>query len=179
MRKGNYMDSAEFWSYVERARTESPDSVASQAEELRRVLRESSAESVAAFDIAFIERTLELYTWDLWGVASQLLGGCSDDSFADVRSWVVAQGREFFESCRDDPMVLAGGHLDDPEETGEAEHLSYVAAEVYTELTGRSIDEDYPDRPSPVPAESPEGAPWDEDDDDALSERFPGIVPLL
>jgi Protein of unknown function (DUF4240) len=39
------------------------------------------------------------YSWDLWGAAYILLGGCGDDMFDYFRAWLVSQGRAVFEAA--------------------------------------------------------------------------------
>lgn len=55
-------------------------------ENLRGELRKSTQQEIVAFDQRFALKTQALYTWELWGVAYLLLGGCSDDEFTDVRT---------------------------------------------------------------------------------------------
>ena len=70
-------------------------------------------QEIAAFHVAFAAHRDELYSWDLWGAAYLLMGGCSDDCFTDFRSWIVAQGQAYFEAVRSDPQALADGRLED------------------------------------------------------------------
>jgi len=39
----------------------------------------------------------EAYTWELWGVAYLINGGCSDYSFMDFRGSLIAMGKEIFD----------------------------------------------------------------------------------
>ena len=47
-----------------------------------------------------------MYTWDLWGVAYILKGGCSDDGFEYFRAWLIARGRDFVAQALADPEGL-------------------------------------------------------------------------
>lgn len=125
--------------------------------------------------MAFVRRNLELYSWDVWAAAESLIGWCSEDVFTDFRSWVVAQGREYFEACRADPAVLADGRLRDEEEVGAAEVFASVANTVYEAMTGGRIEDDYPAHPSVYDVGEPAG---DRMDDEAIAARFSGIRPI-
>jgi len=48
------------------------------------------------------------YDANLWLGAVVILGGCGDDTFADFRCWLIAQGRSAFESALEDPDSMAG-----------------------------------------------------------------------
>ena len=105
-------------------------------------------------------------------------GGCSDDEFTDVRTWVVAQGQDFYLSCLKDPTMLANGQLRDPAEVMDAEEIRYVPDEVFMEMTGTSIEEQYRDQPTASMAgQTPAGVPWD-DYPDGLDARFPQVQAL-
>jgi hypothetical protein len=49
----------------------------------------------------------QAYDANLWLGAVVILGGCGDDRFTDFRCWLIAQGREAFESALADPDSLA------------------------------------------------------------------------
>jgi hypothetical protein len=106
------------------------------------------------------------------------MDGCSDDCFADFRSWVVAQGQDYFEAVREDPQALADGRLHHAGQLAEAEFLSYAAMDAYLEATGREIFMDFPSRPGPETATEPTGQEWDEDDEEELRARYPRLSPL-
>ncbi|MEZ6185682.1 MAG: DUF4240 domain-containing protein [Planctomycetota bacterium] len=46
------------------------------------------------------------YRNDLWAVAYTVLGGCSDDCFADFRTWLVGCGRDRYERAPRQPDSL-------------------------------------------------------------------------
>jgi hypothetical protein len=164
-----------FWDIIERTRLASGGSIQAQSAELEQCLSELPASEVAAFDAEFIRHNQELYSWDLWVAAFVLLTLCGDDCFTDFRSWVIAQGRDYFEAVREDPAALADGRLTDGEEVGEAELLSYVASDVYDRLAGRQIYDDYPDHPNVFDVDEPAGERWDEPGVDAM---HPELTPL-
>lgn len=166
------------WQIIDQAHGSSRGGAEELAEALREELRTSSQQEIVAFDQLFALKTHALYSWELWGVAYLLLGGCSDDEFTDVRTWVVAQGRDFYLSCFKDPTMLANGQLRDPAEVMDAEEIRYVPDEVFMEMTGTSIEEQYPDQPSAsTTGQAPAGVPWD-DYHEGLDARFPQVQAL-
>ncbi|MFD1211787.1 DUF4240 domain-containing protein [Arthrobacter sp. GCM10027362] len=164
-----------FWEIIERTQNASGGRIQTQTVELEHCLAELPAAEIAAFDIEFARHHDELYSWDLWGAAFLLQNGCGDDCFEYFRSWVIAQGRDYFEVVRDDPSALADGRLGDEEEVAEAELLSYVASDTYTRLTGREMWNDYPDHPGAFDIDEPSGEQWEESELEAM---FPEITPL-
>jgi Protein of unknown function (DUF4240) len=49
-------------------------------------------EEIVSFAPHFSRRMAEGYRWDLWGLAYQFNGGCSDDGFVYFRCWLLAAG---------------------------------------------------------------------------------------
>lgn len=105
-----------------------------QTAALEECMAKLPAAEIAEFDMEFARHHDELYSWALWGAAFLLQNGCGDDCFEYFRSWVIAQGPDYFEAVRDDPSALVDGRLTDEEEVAEAELLSYVAADTYAYL---------------------------------------------
>lgn len=90
------------------------------------------------------------HTWDLWGAAYIVYGGCSDDSFTDFKGGLLLQGRKVFESV-----------LDDPESLIELSEQIDLETLLDSEFGGSGTDE-------------PSGERWSEDGDD-LKNRFPRL----
>lgn len=74
-------------------------------------------------------------TWNLWGAAYVINGGCSDDCFEYFRGWLVLQGRETFERALANPDSLAVHPQ--LEGAAELEEVLYVARTVYQAKTGK------------------------------------------
>jgi hypothetical protein len=172
------MEDDSFWQILAQSRASAGGSIEDQTDSLTTALAGLPAQEIAAFDVAFTAHRDELYSWDLWGAAYLMMGGCSDDCFTDFRSWVIAQGEDYFKAVRADPQALADGRLEDAGQVGEAELLSYAAMDAYVEATGRDIFMDYPSHPGPETATEPTGQEWDEGDEDALRARYPRLNPL-
>jgi hypothetical protein len=73
------MTADKFWQIIARAGASDYDPDA-HMEALRTALRELPVEEVVAFEAAFRRYLNEAYTWDLWGAAYVIHGGCSDDA---------------------------------------------------------------------------------------------------
>ena len=113
----------------------------------------------------------DLFRWDVWGAGHVACGGMGEDSFTDLRTWLVSQGRAAYERVAGEPDALADvGPPDLHERIGDAETWGYVALEVWD---GRH-DDDMP-RPGVGAAARPAGEEWDEHDDAGLAARFPRL----
>jgi hypothetical protein len=94
-----------FWEIIDAARAHklSDERLAS----IRMQLMNQPVNVLAEFYAAGFGWWAELGRKDLWAAAYTLLGGCSDDSFMDFRSWLLLQGRDAIEAVVRDPDVLA------------------------------------------------------------------------
>jgi hypothetical protein len=140
----------------------------SQIGKLRKALADLPLEEVVAFDKIFHQKLWLSYTWDLWGAAYIIEGGCSDDGFDYFRMGLIAAGRNKFEQAMHDVESLANwvrpGKL-------EFEDVASVLYYVYNEKAGTRGQLPVHDfrRPS-----EPTGEPWEEGGDD-LQRRFPKL----
>ena len=165
------MTTDEFWDLVDAARIEahtaSSDAV---LESMSAKLAGVSPEEMVSFRDRYDEAMAQAYTWPLWGAAYIIGGGCSDDAFADFRSWLISMGRRTYQAALADPDSLAELDLG-PNAAEDAffEEFAYLVGEVYEVTTG----EELPDATSVHPAE-PSGEAWEEDGTD-LSRRFPKL----
>src|SRR5690349_10838734 len=74
------MPADQFWEIIERAARFSDDPAAhigALCAELRRL----TLEEIKSFEVTFRRRLNEAYTWNPWGAAYVIHGGCSDDGF--------------------------------------------------------------------------------------------------
>ncbi|WP_415950951.1 DUF4240 domain-containing protein [Streptomyces sp. KLOTTS4A1] len=166
------MDETEFWELIDSTREDAEGDPEEQADLLVERLLRLDPDLVLDFARHFEARYNRAYRWDLWGAATVLLDGASDDAFDYFRCWLIGQGREVFEGALHDPDSLADllGEFDE-EIDGDGEELGYAADEAYEQLTGTVA----PDLGiSPARAE-PEGTPIDFEDDAALARYFPRL----
>ncbi|MEQ1823701.1 MAG: DUF4240 domain-containing protein [Fimbriimonadaceae bacterium] len=98
----------------------------------------------------FDECDARAYSWELWGAAYVIHGGCSDDSFMDFRSTLICMGRAIFEAALADPESLANLEIDEDDLFYEG--FGYTAHGNYDQIS----------RNVPFP-EKPRGQEWDEE----------------
>ena len=164
------MELDRFWELVEAAAAAANGDCEAQAEQLTAMLEKLAPDEIVSFERHFSGRLAEAYRWELWGLAYQLNGGCSDDGFVYFRCWLLAQGRAAWEAALADPDSLmdhpvaywSGSDL-------ECEPMLYVTVNAYharaeAELPG--------DSHVPQPAE-PLGDHWDFEDDEEVRLRLP------
>lgn len=168
------MDSARFWAIIGESRKGfdprlRDGNMDEQLERLQALLTELTPAEVAQFQREFDERMNEAYRWDLWGAAYLIEGGCSDDGFADFRSWLISMGREVYEAALRDPESLLEVADADGLEATSFEEFQYVPQQVYEEKTGQEM----PDT-GVSHAREPAGDKWSEEGDD-LSRRLPKL----
>jgi Protein of unknown function (DUF4240) len=160
------MNEQKFWEIIAASKKSEHDSQQAQEASLTKILSTLDTEEVISFDKIFTELILKSYTWDLWGAAYIIDGGCSDDGFEYFRRGLIASGRARFEAAMHDAESLADWAESDEM---EFEGISYVASATLKERGGAGLPNHGFKRPS-----QPAGEPWDEEGDD-LEERFPKL----
>jgi len=155
-----------------------------QVDALRSALIELSADEIVLFEGAFRYYLNQAYTWDLWGAACVIHGGCSDDGFEYFRRWLVSRGRDIYEGALRDPESLAEVHGNfGPDQTWEFEEIYYVAVDVFEEKGGEGDPRDYSEPEAGLDGRKPSGEPFLEDKAH-LALRYPklwqrfGLSPL-
>lgn len=122
-------------------------------DELRKIDREFGRELASS------------YSWELWGAAYIINGGCSDDCFDYFRGWLIMQGSAIFHSAVRDPDSLADyAHLSND---AELEDAISVTRDAYQGMTGKE--------PAGDVANPELGAHWDFDDHAEMRRRYPKL----
>src|SRR4051794_4025397 len=103
----------QFWMIVEAGGREGRDDPVRQLEAVRQRLSRLPTEALIDFHRLFNRMMENAYTWDLWGAAYLINGGCSHDGFAYFRSWLISRGRTAYAAAVRNPDSLAG--LVDPD----------------------------------------------------------------
>jgi hypothetical protein len=165
------MSEDDFWRIIEESRSgfwNSFRGVTQDAQEatLKKLLSKLSVQDIISFDRIFTELLYKSYTWELWGAAYVMHGGCSDDSFDYFRNGLIASGREKFERALKDVESLADWAQPDMRFEG----FRYVSFAVHRQKTG---GDKMPPHGLKFPG-TPTGAEWREDSDD-LKKRFPKL----
>ena len=151
----------QFWGIIERAAKFDHDPAA-QLDALSAELRGLTSEEIKSFEVAFRRFLNKAYTWDLWGAAYVIHGGCSDDSFEYFRRWLVSRGRATYEAAMSDTDSLA--NLDGrpgPEGTWDFEEIYYVARQVFEEKGGKGDVRDYSESEAGLGGPGPSGEPFE------------------
>lgn len=160
-----------FWKIIEGSAREAKGRCSAQCAALRKRLLALSAKEIEAFQSRFEKEMDRAYTWDLWGAAYVIAGGCSDDGFSDFRSWLISRGRKAFEAALKRPDSLAA--LVRPQDRDcQFESFQYVAQRALERKEGSEksgLAPDSKDRPT-----EPKGKPWKESSDE-LQQRFPKL----
>jgi len=163
------MNVDQFWEIIRKSRRSASECDA-HAEQLVTRLRKLEPQEIIDWDQHMRQRLVEAYRWDIWAVAFIINGGCSDDGFEYFRGWLVAQGKEFFETVLSNPEHAARRGR---EGEAECEAMLYVAAEAYEAKTGQVLPDTDVDQP-----DEPAGVPWQEEELEhlypKLSKRFVG-----
>ena len=95
-----------FWQMIDNSRRESGKLVDLPAS-LIDVLSRHDDQEIVDFELHYIDCLHRAYDAYLWLAAVVIIGGCGDDTFSDFRGWLIAQGRQRFESALADPDSLA------------------------------------------------------------------------
>ena len=185
------MDRTQYWELIEKARELAAEEFSEErsadlegeegegspdaqtvVEKFIELLQEHEPECISDAWLRHRELLHEAYSWELWGAAYQLLGGCSDDSFEYFRNWLILQGRETFDAVLADPDSLADVVSDEfvDEEDVSCEELSYAPAEAYEAVTGEEMPEH-----RDVPEEPELGEEFDFDEEEVMRQRYPRL----
>jgi len=155
----------DFWKILGNVHQKSGTDIDKRFELLEAELEKLPLGEVQSFDVHFTDCLHKAYTWELWGAAYVIGGGCSDDGFWDFRSTLIACGREIFERALKDPESLAD--LDqDLCENLQVEGMQYIAGTVAERLGGDLVD-------TPPHPREPSGRKWDEAD---VAELYPKLA---
>ncbi len=165
------MDKTTFWKLIDATRRESEGDLDGQVELLRERLQALEPDEIVEFDRIFREYWIRAYTWDLWGAAYLIAGGCSDDGFMDFRGWLISKGEKAYENALVDPESLVKVVKEDDDDC-QYEGFQYVASQAWEEKTGKGM-KDFP-HVGPEQPREPLGQPWSEEGDD-LERRFPKL----
>jgi len=95
-----------FWELIDR--TAFASSKDEQLQVFRHELDQLRLDELDKVGEIFCNMFIEAYNWDLWLVAWLARRGmCSDDSFRDLRFWLISRGRQAFETAINDPEGVA------------------------------------------------------------------------
>ena len=160
-----------FWAIIDPT-TEAHDQAA-QMKALHLQLRGLSLEELVSFQMTFRRYLNHAYSWDLWGAAYVINGGCSDDGFEYFRRWLVSRGRKIYEAALENPESLASVEIKPSRGIWEFEPIYYITRGVFEEMGGKGDPDDHCEREACL-GEGITGEPFEEDDDH-LARRYPRL----
>ena len=158
------MKKTQFWKIINNSRI-GLDSVTPagnmelQLNKIRDILNDLSIREAAEFHGLFVELFRSAYTWDLWGAASLMNDGCSDDGFMDFRAWLISMGQEVYEKAITDPESLIACADDPTIEAYSFEEFLYVSSAAISPGSSLGVQ--------------PSGETWEDDYD--LKQRYPKL----
>lgn len=132
------MNRTEFWNIIHKAKE--AKNVAEINKIIENELRQLPITELVSYSNNFYELFDKAYTWDLWNAAYVLLGGCGDDAFMDFRKSLISMGKETYENALINPDILTT--VENLEDKLYNETFDYMIGNIYTEKTGKYIDDD-------------------------------------
>jgi hypothetical protein len=166
-------DDTEFWRLIAQTRSAADNDTGRQSGLLEDRLTELSPQAIIEFARTRHRLDERAYTWRLWGAASVIEDGCSEDCFRDFCSYLISLGprslRKRYENALKDPDSLAS--VAESAETGDWENADNVAPDAYSSVTGNDFpldDSDFSGRPR--------GKPFDDNDEAGLARRYPRLA---
>ena len=129
----------DFWNVIGEARR-SVEKTSEIPKWLEDRLSASSEADIVQFGSHFHECRDAAFDARLWLSAVVIMGGCGDDSFDDFRGWLIAQGRDVFESALADPDSLAELPLECFEGDPRLEAMHSVGDLAYCRRAGCEFD---------------------------------------
>ncbi len=162
----------QFWQLIDSIRSRSGADMDARIEFVRDELCKLAPKEVIDYTEHFDALFHDAYSWDLWGAAYIIFGGCSDDAFMDFRSNLISMGRKIFEEALANPDSLADLPRTECESL-ETEGFAYITRAI----RGEKTEFEMPRRGKGI-SDEPSGRPWDENDAAELKKRFPRLYKM-
>lgn len=167
------MNDDAFWQFVNECGASPAADANTFVTAWKATINRLSPDELVELNSALANNLRRACTWDLWGIAYIMNGGCTDSGFLYFRQWLISRGRALFEAALQNPDELASltpPNLHSPLEIAE---LDLALGDLWEEKTG--IDQfdtrrGFPDED--VDLQEPAGQKWNEDAI-CMSSRFP------
>ncbi len=163
------MNNAEFWKIIDTTRRKAHDDPDLHIQLVTEALAKLPEREIVEWDRIFGEYWIGAFTWELWGAAFLIGGGCSDDGFMDFRGWLISRGEKVYRAALANPDSLAAVLSEDDE--CQIEGFQYAAAEAWGKRTGRE-EAEFPD----VSIKHPSDPSGRRIPDKNLPKRFPKLA---
>ena len=148
------MDENRFWTIIQKCHDASPADMKRKGELVRQEIARLSKSEAAAFFELYDGAMDRAYSWELWGAAYVIHGGCGDDTFIDFRASLISRGRRVFVKATTNPDALADEEFDP--DTWFYEGFQYDVSEAVEAVLGHTA------RRRLMPP-APSGSEWTED----------------
>ncbi|MCC5822941.1 MAG: DUF4240 domain-containing protein [Phycisphaerales bacterium] len=177
------MDESRFWSIFEPLAAIPGEEIEEQEEALAEQLSQLSDDELIAFQMTYKRLHANAYRWDLWEVAYHTGGGCSDDSFAYFRNWLIGRGRQAYHAVMENPDNLADYPMgEDPMLTAQSVEWDVLAGQIWEQRDDSRDDNAWfvavsEDTEGDFNSE-PAGQPFHEEDLDGFRSRYPRLAEM-
>ena len=161
---------SEFWKLIDESRHEALGDTKLHVATFKSALDDLEPNELVSFGHWFDDYYASADSWELWDAAYLVGGGCSDDSFADFKGWLISRGEKVFEAALANPESLA--KVVSVGEWTRAEGFHFAAQLLWAKKTGKSAD-DFP--PSPLGKGSP-GIRGEQCPEAQLAKRYPKLA---
>ena len=159
------MDINEFWLHIQTSNEQSNGDMEKKSVIIKSIISKMSASEATEFLHHFNEAMDRALSWDLWGAAYLVHGGCSDDGFSDFRASLISRGEDVFNKTVSNPDILAEEFYD--EDTWFFEGFDYAVREAAEAVAG-NIER------SKRANQEPSGEQWEEE-----QSYFESVYPKL
>ena len=134
------MNEQNFWQLIEVVRNEAGTNFESRPAVLQKHLSLLEPEKIQSFQQRYEALLLEANSWNLWGAAYLMNGGCSDDGFKYFRDWLISEGEKTFKGAVANPDSLASVAR---REYFELESFGYAALKAYAAKGAGELERDF------------------------------------
>ncbi|WP_199538456.1 MULTISPECIES: DUF4240 domain-containing protein [unclassified Duganella] len=159
------MNEQQFWQLIDAVKNEAGTRIESRPAVLQKHLSFLDPEAIQSFQQRYEALLLKANRWSLWGAASLMNGGCSDDGFKYFRDWLISEGEKTFKEPLAKPDSLASFPRRD---FFELELFGYAALKAYAAKGAGELERDFK-----VEYAVTEGIEWQEAD---LPQLFPALA---
>jgi hypothetical protein len=130
----------EFWQLIGTVKNEAGADIEARPAILQKHLSLLKPDEIQSFQRRYETLLLDANSWNLWGAASLMNGGCSDDGFKYFRDWLISEGEKTFKEALAKPDTLAALPRRD---YFELESFGYAALKAYAAKGAGELERDF------------------------------------
>ncbi len=158
------MNEAQFWEIIQRVDINAKGDMDEKCNLITKAIASLDPINAQVFGELFDAMDDRAYSWEVWGAAYVIHGGCSDDTFSDFRASLISRGKVGFDKAIRDPDSLADDNIE--EESWFYEGYQYAVSAGVEAAVGKQVK-----RKTSAPTE-PSGNEWDEE---TVNELYPRL----